>query len=268
MPRLHVNGADLYYDDTLDGARTPVVFAHGLLWSGAMFAPQVEALRATRRCVRFDFRSQGRSAFTRAGCDMDTLADDAAAVIEALGVGPCHFVGLSMGGFVGLRLAVYRPELLRSLTLIASAADGEPAANVPKYRAMVLGARVAGVKPFGSRVMRIMFGRSFLDDPSRAAERAGLRSELEALDPRGVQVATEGVLTRRAVTHLLGRIKTPTQVISGEGDAAVVPARARRTAEAIAGARFVPIARAGHTTTLEEPGLVTGALEGFFGAVE
>lgn len=268
MPRLNVHGADLYYDDTREGSLPPVVFAHGLLWSGAMFDPQVAALRARRRCVRFDFRSQGRSANTREGCDIDTLADDAAAVIEALGVGPCHFVGLSMGGFVGLRLAAYRPALLRSLTLIASAADGEPAANVPKYRAMVLGARAVGVGPFASRVMKIMFGAPFLADPSRATERAALRAELEALDPRGVQPATEGVLSRRSVVHLLPRIQTPTQVISGEGDTAVVPARARRTAEGIAGARFVSIPRAGHTTTLEEPAAVTAALEAFFASVE
>lgn len=268
MPRLNVHGADLYYEDTGDGPLTPVVFAHGLLWSGAMFDPQVAALRATRRCVRFDFRSQGRSAFTREGCDMDTLADDAAAVIEALGVGPCHFVGLSMGGFVGLRLAAYRPDLLRSLTLIASAADAEPRDSVPKYRAMTLGARAFGVGPLSSRVMRIMFGEDFLTDPARVVQREALRAELAALDPRAVQVAIEGVLTRRPVTHLLARIKTPTQVISGERDRAVVAARSRRTAEGIPGARFVAIPHAGHTTTLEEPAAVTSALGDFFATAD
>ena len=49
-----------------------------------------------------------------------------------------------MGGFVGMRLAARRPELLRSLTLIESAADGEPRWNVPKYRAMSLVARALG----------------------------------------------------------------------------------------------------------------------------
>jgi pimeloyl-ACP methyl ester carboxylesterase len=268
MPRLTVHGAALHYDDTGAGAATPVVFAHGLLWSGAMFDPQVAALRATRRCVRFDFRSQGRSAFSDAGNDIDTLADDAAAVVAALGVGPCHFVGLSMGGFVGLRLAAYRPALLRSLTLIASAADPEPPRNAPKYRAMLLGARAVGMGPLVPSVMRIMFGEAFLRDPARAAERDALRAHLAALDVRATRRATEGVIRRRGVTHLLAGIRTPTQVIAGEADTAVVPARQRRTAEGIAGARFVSIPRAGHTTTLEEPAAVTAALEGFFAAVE
>ncbi len=270
MPRITVHGADLYFDDTgpTAGEAAPVVFAHGLLWSGAMFDPQVEALRGRHRCVRFDFRSQGRSALCDTGCDMDTLADDAAAVIEARGVAPCHFVGLSMGGFVGLRLAAYRPDLLRSLTLIASAADAEPRRNVPRYRAMTLGTRLVGVRPFAPRVLRILFGEAFLTDPSRADERSVLRERLLALDPVGVQRATEGVLSRRSVEHLLGRIRTPTQVISGEGDTAVAPARARRTAGLIDGGRFVQIPRAGHTATLEEPAEVTAALRAFFDTVE
>lgn len=173
-----------------------------------------------------------------------------------------------MGGFVGLRLAAYRPALLRSLTLIASAADPEPPRNVPKYRAMLLGARAVGMGPFVPSVMRIMFGEAFLRDPARAAERDALRARLAALDVRATARATEGVIRRRGVGHLLAGIRTPTQVIAGEGDTAVVPARQRRTAEGIAGARFVSIARAGHTTTLEEPAAVTAALEGFFAAVE
>ena len=133
MPTLQVNGAELFYDERGSGSET-VVFAHGLLFDGRMFDAQVAALSGRFRCLTFDFRGQGRSAVTPDGYDMDTLADDAAALIEALGASPCHFVGLSMGGFVGLRLASRRPELLRSLALVDSSADPEPADNLPRYR--------------------------------------------------------------------------------------------------------------------------------------
>src|SRR5262249_12035516 len=93
MPKLRVNGAELYYEDTGPGAN-PVVFAHGLLWSGRMFDAQVAALRGRHRCVTFDFRGQGQSDVTATGYDMETLTEDAAALIETLGIGPCHFVGL------------------------------------------------------------------------------------------------------------------------------------------------------------------------------
>src|SRR5215510_6749099 len=99
MPEMVVNGARLHY--TVDGEGPPVLFAHGLLWSGEMFQYQVAALRRRYRCVTFDFRGQGDSEVTGAGYDMDTLTDDATALIDRLGLAPCHFVGLSMGGFVG-----------------------------------------------------------------------------------------------------------------------------------------------------------------------
>src|SRR3954452_757348 len=117
MPRLRVNNAELHYTDTGGGPET-IVFAHGVLWDGRMFDAQVAALRDRYRCITFDFRGQGQSEVTASGYDMDTLAEDAAALIQTLGVAPCHFVGLSMGGFIGMRLAVRRPELIQSLMLL------------------------------------------------------------------------------------------------------------------------------------------------------
>ena len=75
-----------------------------------MFAPQIEALSDRYRCIAFDFRGQGRSQVTDAGYDMDTLAVDAAALIERLGAAPCHLVGLPVGGFVAIRGAARRPH--------------------------------------------------------------------------------------------------------------------------------------------------------------
>src|SRR5262249_52496727 len=94
-----------------------------------MFEAQVAALRDRYRCVTFDLRGHGRSELTTGGYDMDTLADDAVALIERLGGGPVHLVGLPIGGFTGLRVALRQPQLLRSLTLIGSRTfDGSEAA--------------------------------------------------------------------------------------------------------------------------------------------
>ena len=83
-------------------------------------------LKERSHCVAFDFRGQGQSEVTRSGYDMETLYEDAVALIEQLGCAPCHFLGLSMGGFLGLRLAAWHPELLRSLILLETSADPEP----------------------------------------------------------------------------------------------------------------------------------------------
>lgn len=265
MPTVEVNGTSLYYEAR--GAGAPIVFSHGLLWSGRMFDAQVEALAARYRCITYDHRGQGRSARAPAPYDMELLADDAAALIERLGAAPCHFVGLSMGGFVGLRLAIARPALLRSLTLIESAADPEPRWNVPKYRAMLFAARWVGLGPFVPIVMRIMFGAPFLRDPARAALRRQMAEALAALDVTRVAPALESVVRRRPVLDALGRVATPTLMLHGAADRAIVLGRARRTVQAIPRARFVVLPRAGHTATIEEPAAVTRELAAFLDGI-
>jgi 3-oxoadipate enol-lactonase len=266
MPRIQVDGAELQYEDT-GGAGEAVVFAHGLLWSTELFRFQLEALRADYRCIAFDFRGQGKSQVTVTGYDMDTLAHDAEQLIEKLGAAPCHFVGLSMGGFIGMRLAARRPDLLRSLSLLATAADPEPLLNRPKYAAMAAMSRLVGFGPFVPQVEKIMFGKSFLADPAREALRGDLRGQLLRNDRTGTPRAVSGVIWRQNVEDLLPRIDIPTLVLSGEEDVAVTPARSRRTAEAIRGARFQTVPRAGHSSSLENPEAVNDALRAFFAEV-
>jgi pimeloyl-ACP methyl ester carboxylesterase len=267
MPTLRLNGASLHYEERGAGPET-VVFAHGLLWSGRMFDAQVAALSGRYRCVAFDFRGQGASEVTAGGYDMETLAEDAAALIESLGAAPCHFVGLSMGGFIGMRLAVHRPELLRSLVLMETSADPEP--NVVKYRALGTVVRLfgkRGMRMVMPRVMRIMFGRKFLEDPARAADRKLWRERGMANDPTGVIRALGGVIDRRGVYDEIARIALPTLVMVGDQDVATVPARAERIAARIPGARLIVIPGAGHTSSAEEPEFVNRALAEFLAAV-
>ena len=70
-----------------------------------MFRAQIAALREDYRCIALDWRGQGDSPPTDSGFDMDTLSLDAIALIEELVGAPVHYVGLSMGGFVGQRIA-------------------------------------------------------------------------------------------------------------------------------------------------------------------
>ncbi|HET7229167.1 MAG TPA: alpha/beta fold hydrolase [Longimicrobium sp.] len=269
MPALRVNGATLWYQEHGAGPQA-IVFAHGLLWDGRMFSEQVRALSSRYRCITFDFRGQGRSEVTPGGYDMDTLADDVAALIQALGAAPCHFVGLSMGGFIGMRLAARRPELIRSLVLMETSADPEPAENVPRYRMLGGIARVlgrVGMRLVMPRVMRIMFGRKFLDDPAREAERRLWRQRGMENDPVGVTRALQGVIDRKPVYDELGRIRCPTLVMVGDQDVATVPAKAERIHGAIAGSRLVVIPGAGHTSSAEEPEFVNAALAEFFSTV-
>ncbi|MFY0567832.1 alpha/beta fold hydrolase [Archangium lansingense] len=262
MPFLDVNGTRLYYEDT-GGSGEPIVFSHGLLWSGRMFDKQVAALKDRYRCITYDHRGQGQSDVWKVDTvDMETVYADAVGLIEKLGVGPCHFLGLSMGGFVGMRLAARRPDLLRSLVLMETSADPEPLENIPKYKRLNLVARWLGLGLVTDPVMGIMFGRTFLEDPARSAERKEWKRRLKE-NRRDIWRAVNGVIQRRGVYEELPRIKTPTLILVGEEDVATVPAKAERLHGAIAGSKLVKMPRGGHTSTVEEAGLVNPALAGF-----
>jgi 3-oxoadipate enol-lactonase len=266
MPMIRVNGTELYYEDT--GGRGPaILFSHGLFWDTSLFAPQVTALKSQYRCIAYDHRGQGRSAESDLrAIDMDTLFRDAVALIEALDLKPVHVCGLSMGGFVAIRLGARRPDLVRSLLLLDTSADPEPLRNAPKYRLWNWTARCFGVGRVAEATMPIMFGKSSLCDPARAAERDAWRRQLRS-NRRSLWRAVNGVIERPSVHHELSRIAAPTLVMVGEEDTVTVPAKAERIAATITGAKLVRIPRAGHIVTLEQPQAATKAISGFLGGL-
>lgn len=266
MPYVEVNGTKLWYEQTGENG-PPIVFSHGLLWSGKMFEKQVAHLSDRFRCITYDHRGQGRSDVPSASSiSIEDCYADAVALIEKLGLGPCHFVGLSMGGFVGMRLAARRPDLLRSLVLLETSAEPEPQENVPRYRLLNLVARWLGLSLVANRVMKIMFGRTFLTDPARAADRATWRAQLVG-NRRDIWRAVNGVIDRAPIVEELAQISVPTLVAVGDEDVATVPAKAERIVARIPGARLARIPRAGHTSTVEAPVEVCRILDEFLGEV-
>jgi 3-oxoadipate enol-lactonase len=266
MPEVVIRGARLNYLER--GKGPPVVFSHGFLWSGRMFDAQVAALESRFRCIAYDHRGQGRSEVTASGYSADELAEDAAALIEALGAAPCHFVGLSMGGFTGMRLAARRPELIKSLSLLETSAAGEPPLKVLKYRALMAIASFAGMKPVSGTAMKTMFGRKFLSDPSRSALRAEQRRLMEANSIPGMIHSLKGIIERPPIAGELSRVRCPTLVIVGDQDVATVPAKAEQIHALIAGSKLAVIPGAGHTSTVEEPEGVNAALVPFIESCE
>jgi 3-oxoadipate enol-lactonase len=231
MPMVRANGTALYYEDT-GGTGAPVVFSHGLLWDRTLFAPQIAVLKSRYRCIAYDHRGQGRSADDIVNAiSMETLTDDAAALIEKLGVGPVHFCGLSLGGIVGMRLAISRPDLIRSLVLLDTTADPEPYRL--KYMALCFIVRWA-------------------------QQLSGNRSSIWR--------AANGVVARKSIYGELGKIATPTLVAVGDEDVGTPKPMAERIAGAIAGAKLMVIPGAGHGSTLEQPALVTAAISAFLDA--
>ena len=266
MPKIKINGTELYYEDTGGSAET-IVFSHGLLWYTTLFANQITTLKSQYRYISYDHRGQGRSADdNRAAIDMDLLTADVVALIDALQLGRVHFCGLSMGGFVGMRLAARHPELVGSLILCETSADCEPQENAPKYARMNFVARWLSPRLVMSQVMPILFGNTALHDPARANQRLSWLNQLRQCR-RSIWRAVNGVILREAVSNEIPNITAPTLVIVGDEDVATIPAKAERIASLIPGSRLVRIARAGHSSTVEEPVAVSAAISAFLNSL-
>jgi pimeloyl-ACP methyl ester carboxylesterase len=262
-----INGVRLWVEDT-GGTGPPVLFSHGLLWSTRMFDAQVATLRSRYRCIAWDHRGQGQSDVPNVrSISIEDCYADAVALIERLGVAPVHIVGLSMGGFVAMRLAARRPDLVRSCVLLETSAEAEPSENVPRYRTLNRVARWFGLRVVAHKVMPIMFGTTFLTDPARAVERDAWRERL-ARNRRDIWRAVNGVIEREPIMPELGHITTPTMIMVGDEDVATVPLKAERMHAAIRGSKLVRIPHAGHSSSIEQPGHVTAAIEAWVGRLE
>jgi pimeloyl-ACP methyl ester carboxylesterase len=267
MPIVDVAGTPLHIEDTGAAAGHPdgasIVFGHGLLFSGRMFAAQVERLRDRYRCVTIDWRGQGKSPAVAGRYDMDTLTDDAVAVIEQLGLGAVHYVGLSMGGFVGMRLAARRPELVRSLALLDTSSGPEDPEKVSSYRLLAKVYGLLGMAPVRARVEPIMFGPTFLADPASKPHLEAWMAEILAAKRSGMKKAIYGVTDRAPVLAELSQITAPTLVVVGADDVATPVAKAEVIARAISGARLEIVPDSGHSSTIEQPEALSALIEQF-----
>lgn len=265
MPTIKINDVNIYYEDSApnDSQKPVMVFAHGLLWNTRMYDKQVEYFKTEYRCIAFDFRGQGQSQITKSGYDMETLTEDTLGLLDALGIDKCHFLGLSMGGFVAQRIALERPELLLSLILLETSADPEDPKNVPQYRKLMKAIRWLGMKRVSQKVMPIMFGSTFLEDKSRKADQKEWLAMLNGNRKGGVVKATMGVIERDAIYDQIDRITTPTLIIVGDEDVATPYAKAERMHFAIDGSKLAIIKGSGHTSTVEEPEQVNKVLSQF-----
>jgi pimeloyl-ACP methyl ester carboxylesterase len=260
VPHVDLNGAHIYFTDT-GGEKDVIVFSHGLLMSGAMFDAQVAHFRDEYRCITFDHRGQGQSGVTKDGYDMETLAADAAALIQHPGIAPCHFVGLSMGGFVGMRLAAQNPELLKTLILLDTSADQEPHENGPKYRMLNFVARWIGLWAVIGQVMPIMFGQTFLNDAGRAKEKKRWAGAITKNHRIGITRAVVGVIERASCYDLLDTIKIPVGIGVGDEDTATEPQKSERLQAAIKDSDLTGFKCAGHSSSIETPMQVNNLIE-------
>jgi pimeloyl-ACP methyl ester carboxylesterase len=267
MPTIHVNGVRLYYEETGTGDEV-MLFSHGLLMNLHMFDDQIAHFSQRYRCIAYDHRGQGRSEVTADGYDMETVYEDAVALMDALGLDAVHFVGLSMGGFVGMRLAARRPDRVKSLVLMETSADEEPKENLPRYNLLRFVARWISPTLIVNGAATSLFGQSFRTDPAKAATRKRWRQHIGSVSGVGAAKAAQGVFSRQSVYDEISKITAPTLVIVGDEDTATVPEKAERIHYQIDQSTLVRVAGAGHSSSIEQPQAIIDAMQDFYDRLE
>ena len=221
-----------------------------------MWDPVVGPLAEQFRVIRVDHRGHGGSAPSPAGTP-GTLADvatDVVATLDDLGVARAHVVGLSLGGMIGMWLAVHRPERIARLGLLCTSAYLETRQGYVDRAAVV---REEGMSAVAEAVVARWI------TPGLAARDATLVEDLRAMvtgiDAESYAQCCEAIGGMDQIADL-PRIAAPTLVVAGADDPATPPAQAEVIAAGIPGARLEVLADAAHVPTFEQPGRLAAVL--------
>jgi 3-oxoadipate enol-lactonase len=259
MKMLTTGGGAIAYD--VQGEGPPVLFLHAFPLGLVQWDPQVSALRTQHQAIRFDARGFGASPPGDGLLSMERIADDAAALLDHLGIGQAVVCGLSMGGYAAFAMVRRHPDRLRGLVL----ADTRAAADTPEGR-QGRAALAEKVLREGSVAAADAFLPKLLGETTRRDRlpvTARVREIILANPPRGIADALAGLAARADSTPTLREVRVPTLILCGEEDAITPPSDAEALQRGIAGSRLTLLPRAGHLANLEDPDAFNRALLGF-----
>jgi len=249
------DGAKLYYE--VAGTGPPLVLIHGGLWDGRLWDDQWEAFAARFRTVRPDLRGFGRSDPAEREFN---LTEDLVAVLDEEGIRRAAVVGLSLGGYVALDVALARPDRVSGLVLVGAGVTGfdDWSEAIQRHReqtdAAVQGGDLAGAMELDLELWCPL--RSGDDDRQRRIARENPNAPLAE--------GLADVFEQDAIGRL-GEIRVPTLVLVGDRDVSEMLRLADVLAMGIPAARKVVLEEADHIPNVRKPEefneLVIGFLE-------
>ena len=272
MARAQVNGIELEYETFGDRGARPLLLIMGLgaqllLWEEEFCAGLVGR---GHYVIRYDNRDVGLSTkLEHAGepnvlevmqaaaagrsvevaYTLDEMADDAAGLLDVLGLDTAHVAGASMGGMIAQTLVLRHADRVRSLTSIMST-TGNPDLSLPQPDALgaLMRPRVKerdGAIEQAISLQRMIGGTGFPFDEERT-RRMAARSYDRSFYPVGVARQIAAVMASGNRAPVLASVEAPTLVIHGDADPLVPLEGGRDTAQAIPGAELLVIEGLGH----------------------
>jgi 3-oxoadipate enol-lactonase len=236
-----------------------VVLAHSLGGSIGLWDETAAELAKRYRVIRYDARGHGGSGAPSGDYSVEIMARDALAVMDALGVQKANFVGLSMGGMIGMWLAAHRPERIEKLVLANTTAH-IPATEM--LNGWIVKARAEGHRDLAQPIVTGWLHQGFKDaSPGRT----------QALVDAMANMTTDGFAGSVAVLRDsdrredLAKITAPTLVIAGVEDGPRGDAAAQALADGIKGATRANLPAAARLSPAENPAAFAKAVTDFVG---
>jgi 3-oxoadipate enol-lactonase len=242
-------------------AGAPVVtLAHPLGATLALWDAQTRVLLPSHRVLRYDVRGHGRSEVPPGPYTLEQMAGDLFALLDQLGIRETAFVGLSMGGLIGMTAALAEPARISRLVLCDTTARYGPAVEPMWHERMRVAEAEGMTEALIDGTMNIWFTTGFRTAHKDVVDR--VRAMLRATDSRGYVGAIRAIgfvdLTER-----IRLIRCPTLVVVGEQDPGTPPAMAQVLAARIPGARLHVLPGAMHCSAVESADAFNAALLDF-----
>jgi 3-oxoadipate enol-lactonase len=252
-------------DDRRAPLSEPVLLIAGLGQGAWVWRDMAALLERERPVVLFEARGTGALRDEPARESVHVMAEDAAALLD----GPAHVVGLSMGGYVALTLALAQPSLVRSLVLVGTGGGGPGRVPRPFHVARAFQeAMGTPQEEFARRTMPFTFATGWTEaNPERFDEIVALR----AAQP----TSYEAILTHAEACYAFyregceaERVSVPALVVHGDEDLIIPVENGRMLAARLPDVEYVELAGHGHNLPLEIPDALAGLVSRFLSRVE
>ncbi|MGW7686288.1 3-oxoadipate enol-lactonase [Kribbella sp. NPDC054772] len=231
-----------------------VVLANSLGSTWEMWDANLAEWERHFRVVRFDTRGHGRSPVPPGTSTVDDLADDVITLLDDLDIERAHFVGLSLGGMTGLRLAARNPDRVDRLVVLCTGARLDPSSAWTDRAALV---RARGTSAVAQAVVERWYTAAWLDRNPRIRKES---EEMVATTPPAGYAACCEVIAAMDLLDDLPAITAPTLAIAGADDPATPPWQLERIATAVADGKLLVVPEAAHLAAAERPDVVTPAV--------
>ncbi len=250
MPTVTANGIEIHYAQ--EGEGPDLLLIMGLGADHRAWDALAERLTASFRVTRFDNRGVGETEKAAGPYSMAMMADDAAGVLDALGIARTHVFGISMGGMIAQHLTVRHPSRVDRLILGCTAAGGPRATQPAPWVIGKLMTPALGLSAEEQLETHgpILFAESFIRD-HRDIALATFERAVERPTPPATYSAQVGAIMTHDATDGLTDVGVPTLVVTGGADVLVPPANSVLLAELIPGAELLTLPGVGHALNLE-----------------